>query len=82
MAAPAIWQAAVGQQLDVNSALTRFLLAVPVAVLMVAGIRLLTADYRRQAAADRPPAGDDLGATAGGAAAGTDRSAEPVLATH
>lgn len=55
MAAPAIWQAAVDGQLDLNSALTRFLIAVPVAIVMVAGLRLLTADYRRKVANEVVP---------------------------
>ena len=55
LAAPALWRAAVDGQLDLNSALIRFLIAVPVAIVMVSGLRLLTADYRRMAAPDLLP---------------------------
>jgi hypothetical protein len=45
MAGPAIWQAGTGG-LDMTSAVSRFLLAVPVAALMLAFLRLVTLDYR------------------------------------
>lgn len=48
MSAPALYQAFVTQSLDVQSALARFLIAVPVAALMLAGLRFLTAGYRRR----------------------------------
>jgi len=80
MAAPALWRAAVDGQLDLNSALTRFLIAVPVAILMVAGLQWLTADYRRTVASDLLP-DQDAAVQAGakdGAARGTDSGAEPI----
>jgi hypothetical protein len=55
MAAPAIWLAAVDGKLDLNSALMRFLIAVPVAIAMVGGLRLLTAEYRHKLAAEVLP---------------------------
>jgi hypothetical protein len=48
MAAPALYQGFVAQTLDVQMALARFLIAVPVAALMLAGLRFLTASYRRR----------------------------------
>ena len=83
MAAPAIWQAAVDRQLDVNSALTRFLIAVPVAIAMVGGLRLLTADYRRKVASDLMPDEEELAESAAkrvkdAAAKAANPGAEPI----
>ncbi len=50
ISAPALWQLLVTGDLDLTSALERYLLAVPVAVLMVAGMRALTNGYRRSRA--------------------------------
>lgn len=47
MASPALWAGFVTGKLDVRSAMIRFLVAVPVAMLMLAGMRALTASYRR-----------------------------------
>jgi hypothetical protein len=80
MAAPALWHAAVDGQLDVNTALTRFLLAVPVAIAMVAGLRFLTASYRHAAAADLVPNLDE--STAQRAGNGADHGAEPIRRTE
>lgn len=41
------WAALVDQQLSIVTALIWFLIAVPVAGLMLAGLRTLTAAYRR-----------------------------------
>jgi hypothetical protein len=82
MAGPAIWQASVDGQLDINSALTRFLIAVPVAILMVGGMRLLTADYRRDAASELMPDEEELADAAAKrateAAANASPGAEPI----
>jgi hypothetical protein len=46
--APAIWHAAVAQDLPGSTALIRFLIAVPVAAAMQAILRAMTASYRHQ----------------------------------
>jgi hypothetical protein len=56
MAAPAIWQAVVTGGLDMTSAVSRFLIAVPVAALMLAALRLVTMDYREKRLPDEVPA--------------------------
>lgn len=48
MASPALYQAFVTQTLDVEVALLRFLIAVPVAMLMLAGLRMITGDHEAQ----------------------------------
>ncbi|SDY81758.1 hypothetical protein SAMN05444365_103578 [Micromonospora pattaloongensis] len=48
MAGPALWRAFVTQTLDVQSALTRFLIAVPIAAIMLAALRIITESYRRR----------------------------------
>jgi len=50
MAGPAIWRAFVEQTLDVQSALLRYLIAVPIAAVMLALLRVIVESYRR-----RPP---------------------------
>ena len=45
MAGPALWHAFVTEELDVTSALSRFLLAVAAAALMLAALRFVTAGY-------------------------------------
>jgi len=47
MAGPALWRAFVTEELDLTSALSRFLLAVPAAALMLAALRFVTAGYGR-----------------------------------
>jgi len=46
MAGPALYQAFVTQTMDVEDALIRYLIAVPVAVLMLAGLRLITRGHQ------------------------------------
>lgn len=53
MAAPAMYRAFVTEELDVGSALTRFLLAVPAAAIMVALLTFVTADYGERRGAAR-----------------------------
>jgi hypothetical protein len=47
IASPALWHAFVVHDLDSVEALTRFLIAVPVAAIMLALLRGLAAGYRR-----------------------------------
>jgi len=47
LAAPALWGAFVTGQVDVQSALVRFVLAVLAAGVMLAGLRFVTSDYGR-----------------------------------
>jgi hypothetical protein len=54
LAGPALWQAFVADQMDASTALLRFLIAVPVSAVMLAVLRGLTGDYRRQRKADKP----------------------------
>jgi hypothetical protein len=60
IASPALWQALVTQQLDLTTALTRFLIAVPVSAVMLAMVRGLAAGYRR-VVSERKPAGEPAG---------------------
>jgi hypothetical protein len=48
LSAPALWSAVAGS-MGVTAALIRFLIAVPVAALMLALLRMVTASYSRQA---------------------------------
>jgi hypothetical protein len=48
MAAPALWRGFVTQTLDAQSALARFLIAVPIAAIMLAALRTITESYRRR----------------------------------
>jgi hypothetical protein len=48
MSAPALYRYFISQDLDVTSALGRYLLAVPVAALMLALVRFVTAGYGRK----------------------------------
>lgn len=68
MAALAIWHALVTQTLDVQSALLRFLIAVPIAAVMVGTLRVIVESYRRQQARDEDTADADA-STAPGASA-------------
>lgn len=52
LSAPAIYRFAVGD-LDVTAALTRYLVAVAIAAVMLAGLRLVTSGYGKPA--DSPP---------------------------
>jgi hypothetical protein len=47
LAAPALWQGFVTNQLDLQSTLIRFVVAVLVASLMLAALRFVTAGYGR-----------------------------------
>lgn len=83
MAAPALWRAFVSQTLDVPSALLRFLIAVPIAAVLVAMFRFVVDNYRRQAEED----GEDVGDTeptatpVGADAAASDVSAPSAAST-
>lgn len=55
MAGPAIWSALVTQTLDVQSALLRFLIAVPIAAVMLALLRIIVESYRRPHFLAKPP---------------------------
>jgi hypothetical protein len=61
MAGPALWRAFVTEDLDIDSALTRFLIAVPAAMVMLAALRFVTAGYGAEKPArrhtDPPPDG-------------------------
>lgn len=48
LAGPAIWHAVVTQDLDPLTALIRYLIAIPVAALMLAFVRALTNGYERK----------------------------------
>jgi hypothetical protein len=48
MASPALYRAFVTQELPVESALARFLMAVAAAALMVGALRFITAGYGRE----------------------------------
>ena len=48
MSLPSMWQAFVTESLDPTSALVRFLIAVPLAALMLALPRAIIRHYRRQ----------------------------------
>jgi hypothetical protein len=67
MTAPALWHAFVTEDLDVTSALTRFLIAVPAAMLMLAALRFVTSGYGEREPApvrrrsDAPPDEDQSG---------------------
>lgn len=62
MTSPALYHGLVTGDLDLTSALIRFVIAVPVAAVMVAGLRIVTAGY---------------GKTANDPAPGTPSDAEP-----
>ena len=71
MSSPAIYQYATTDATDLDFVLVRFLIAVPVAMVMVGGMRALTAGYRRRTlfpamARDDTQAHDGGGAAAGG----------------
>ena len=49
LSSPALWAAFVAGSMGITSALIRFLIAVPVAALMLTLLRMVTAGYTRQA---------------------------------
>lgn len=49
LSTPALWSAFAAGTMGVTTALIRFLIAVPVAALMLALLRMVTAGYARQA---------------------------------
>lgn len=51
MASPALYQYFVAQDLDITDTLGRYLLAVPIAAVMLAFLRMLTAGYGKSARA-------------------------------
>jgi hypothetical protein len=57
IASPALWQALVTHQMDLTTALTRFLIAVPVSAVMLAMVRGVAAGYRHMVAGRKPAAG-------------------------
>jgi len=59
ISAPAIWSVAVTHHLDATSAMERFLIAVPVSALMLAGLRAMTASYSRRRIAEAPVRAQD-----------------------
>jgi hypothetical protein len=59
MASPALYQAFVTQTLAVEDALIRFLIAVPVAMVMLAGLRLITSSHAAEQEKKQYAAQDD-----------------------
>ena len=59
MSGPALWHALVQHDLDGTVAMERFLIAVPVAALMLHGLRSLTASYVRHRIATAPVRKED-----------------------
>jgi hypothetical protein len=57
ISSPALWQALVTGTLPVTDALIRFLIALPVAIVMLSALRALTAGYRVRAAKAAGPLG-------------------------
>ncbi|MDQ1743540.1 MAG: hypothetical protein QOE23_1879 [Pseudonocardiales bacterium] len=49
LSTPALWAAFVAGSMGITTALIRFLIAVPVAALMLTLLRMVTAGYARQA---------------------------------
>ena len=49
LSTPALWSAFATGSMGITTALTRFLIAVPVAALMLSLLRMVTASYSRQA---------------------------------
>ena len=54
MTVPALWQAFVTESLDPTSALVRFLIAVPIAAVLLALPRAVIEHYRRQRPQQEP----------------------------
>jgi hypothetical protein len=59
MSAPAIWHATVAGDLTPTVAMERFLLAVVVSAVLLAGLRALTASYARHRIATAPVRAED-----------------------
>ena len=59
MSAPALYRATVAGDLTATVAMERFLLAVGVSVVLLAGLRALTASYARHRIATAPVRADD-----------------------
>jgi hypothetical protein len=59
MSAPALWHAGVARDLDATVAMERFLLAVAVSTVLLAGLRTLTASYQRHRIATAPVRAED-----------------------
>lgn len=55
MVVPAVYRYAT-DQLDITSVLARFLLAVPIAAVLLAGLRFVTASYRTDEEEEEQPA--------------------------
>lgn len=47
ISSPALWSTFVDQSMSVYAGLTRFLIAVPIAAVMLMALRAVTASYRR-----------------------------------
>jgi hypothetical protein len=63
LSAPAMWSGFVTQTMGATEALVRFLIAIPVAALMLALLRTVTANYGKRAAKRSAP--DGAAASAG-----------------
>jgi hypothetical protein len=56
---PVLWEAFVSHSVDPTTAMERFLIAVPVSAVMLAGLRALTASYVRHRIANAPVRAED-----------------------
>ncbi len=68
LSSTALWSAFVTGSLSVTAALVRFLIAVPVAAVMVCGFKAVVAGYANRQDPSAPPApaaGDESGSAAG-----------------
>ena len=59
MSAPALWHATVAGDLSCTVAMERFLLAVAVSAVLLAGLRAVTASYARHRIATAPVRAED-----------------------
>jgi len=59
MSAPALYHAAVAGDLNATAAMERFLLAVAVSAVLLAGLRAMTASYARHRIATAPVRAED-----------------------
>jgi hypothetical protein len=59
MSVPALWHATVAGDLDATVAMERFLMAVAVSAVLLAGMRSLTASYQRHRIATAPVRAED-----------------------
>ncbi len=69
LSAPAMWSGFVSQTMGATEALVRFLIAIPVAAVMLALLRAVTAGYGKRVA--RRPGSDQAGAA-------TERAGQPA----